>query len=794
VTQDPETSAATYEPPRPTLVATGFFALWVVILSLPMVLGRWLANPLSDQYATGYAFRAWGTEWWKHFGHVPLWEPELFGGMPFVGASHGDIFYPTSFLRLLFSVPTVVNLNFFLHTILAGLFTYLLLRRFRVAWSGAVAGGLAYELTGLLASYPSPGHDGKLFASAALPLALLALWLALRERRWEGYGLLAVSVALGLLGHFQMAYYLLIAAGLFALYLTLDPEAPGGKGERAARLGLALLAVGLGYGLAMVQVLPFIQYIPFSPRAQGYHGFAASASYAVPWEHVPGFFFRDFVGARDTYWGPNPLKFHSEYLGLPVVALAVLGALSRDRRRLVLWLGGIGLLFLLVSMGDATPFYRVWWAVMPLVRKTRAPGMAFFVPAFVTACFAGLGVERLQRREGERHVVPWLVVSGVVILLAVSGALGTFATNLAGGEGFAERIDLARADAGRILIGGLTSGLALLVVALLARQWLRTARAGLLLPAAILLVLSGDLWLNARSFWLYSPRPQETIYRTDGIVDRLHQERLPYRALDLGVYPHAGVTLMAFDVPQLLPFGAAFNEIRYFDELWNRDDGFSNAVRYPWAWDLYAVRYVIAPSGNATIDSLLAAADRFRPVLQNVATADGVSADLFERTDPAPWARVVPAAIKVDTSQIVPTLLSPRMDYDRLVLLTPDAPVTPLPVTAMPAPSPSHATVSHWEPGRMSIALDPPPPAPSYLVVAENWYPTWRATVDGASARVVRGDYALLTVPVPAGARKVELVFTSPGYRVGEATSLASLGVTLALVLVPGLLRRRRRG
>src|SRR2546430_9698946 len=70
----------------------------------------------------------------------------------------------------------------------------------------------------------------------------------------------------------------------------------------------------------------------------------------------------------------------------------------------------------------------------------------------------------------------------------------------------------------------------------------------------------------------------------------------------------------------------------------------------------------------------------------------------------------------------------------------------------MPPPSPARATVTAWEPGRMTIALDPAPPQPSYVLVAENWYPDWRATVDGASARVIRGDYALITVPVPAGA------------------------------------------
>ncbi|HEX4627382.1 MAG TPA: hypothetical protein VH137_01210, partial [Gemmatimonadales bacterium] len=68
-----------YEPKRPNLVAAGLLTLWVAILALPMLAGNWLANPSSDQYAAGYAFRAWGAEWWHRLGHVPLWNPEIFG-------------------------------------------------------------------------------------------------------------------------------------------------------------------------------------------------------------------------------------------------------------------------------------------------------------------------------------------------------------------------------------------------------------------------------------------------------------------------------------------------------------------------------------------------------------------------------------------------------------------------------------------------------------------------------------------------------------------------------------------
>jgi len=92
----------------------------------------------------------------------------------------------------------------------------------------------------------------------------------------------------------------------------------------------------------------------------------------------------------------------------------------------------------------------------------------------------------------------------------------------------------------------------------------------------------------------------------------------------------------------------------------------------------------------------------------------------------------------------------------------------------------------------MTIALDPVPPQPSYLLVSENWYPDWRATVDSAPAEVLRGDYTFITVPVPAGAKRVALTFRSPAYETGRAVSLVSLLVLAAIALLPMALKRRR--
>src|SRR2546423_5770354 len=400
--------------------------LFIAVLAFPMLKGKGPAAETWRRTASAYAVHEWRAEWWWATGPLPLWNPMIMDGLPYIApVTHGDVLYPTSFLRKYLSADKVTNLGFVLHYILAGLFMFLFLRRLHVSWVGATVGGIAYQLTGILISYARPGHDGKLFVSTMLPLACLALLLALRDRRAWGYPLLAVAVALCLLSpHVQTTYYLLIASALFAIYLTFGEPSTEAVGKRVTRLALTMAAVLVGFGIAAVQILPFIQYIPHSPRAAGYAvDYQGTTSFGIPWNHIPEFLIAGFTGDTETYWGSNPLKLHSEYLGLPVVALALLG-LGDRRRRLVWWLVGIGTLFLLIALGASTPFYHLWWAVMPMGKKTRAPGMGVFVVAFCTAMFAAFGVDRLERRDtaAARHARVWLIGAGVIALLVLIGA------------------------------------------------------------------------------------------------------------------------------------------------------------------------------------------------------------------------------------------------------------------------------------------------------------------------------------------------------------------------------------
>ena len=775
--------------------AAGLLTLWIAILSLPAWTGKFLAGPFSDQYDTGYAFRDWLASEIKRTGKIPLWNPELFGGLPFVGAMHGDIFYPTALLRLVLPTGTAMNLGFIAHYVLAGLFAYLLLRRLRASWAGAVTGGLAYQLSGVIGSYVSPGHDGKLFVTALLPLALIGLIMGMRERRLEGYGVLALTVGLALVSpHAQMTYYLLLAAGVFALYLAFGEPVPGRLiGTRIADLARALGAVVLGFGIGMIQILPFFEYLPYSPRAQGYQGFEGSTSYAIPWSHVPEFFVASFVGKTPdgTYWGPNGLKLHSEYLGLPVLALAVLGAADRQRRRLVLWMGGLGLLFLLISLGAGTPFYRVWWAVMPFVKQTRAPGMALYVVALVLALLAAIGADRALAGEGRRHHPAWIAAGLGVAMLAALGVFGAVAESLAQGVQLSMGrpvVDAARRAAGSIRVGGILGGAALLMLGLLVRAAGKGRIPMVAMAVAVPLVVGADLWRNASGFWAWSPPPKADLYAGDSLTTALREQGTPVRVLNSpGAYP--GSSLMAYRVPQILGYHG--NELHAFDELMGGRNIWRNLGRglpasRPKLWDLYAVRYVLA-SAQEELPELLPGFTRRATV---ATTATGNPIVVFERDEPPDYAWVAAAGIKIDDSSAVVGALDPRFDKRSLVLLAEDSPVEPPAIDTLPVPSAAAARVTAWAPGHMTVALETPPTSDGYLVVAENWYVGWRATVDGAPTPVLRANVAQMAVPLPGGAREVQLTFVSPSYERGKLITLLSLVAVMALVVAPRLRRR----
>lgn len=766
------------EPPQGAhALAFALCATAALLLLWPLFTGQILfGGARSDMFIAGYSFRLFGAQTFLETGAIPQWNPYLFGGLPYIGAMHGDIFYPTAWLRWIMPVDLAITWGMVLHFVLAGWFMYRFARALGLTWGAALFSGISYELTGIVASQMSPGHDGKLFVSALTPLAFWVLLHAIRRERTWAFGVFAIVVALIVLGHYHMAYFLLIALGLWALYLTLwDPSRPRVRAWRP--LGLATAAVVVGVGITALQVLPFLTYIPFSPRAAGGpdQGWAFATTYALPPSEVFTLLLPQFNGVLDQYWGRNAMKHHTEYVGFLPLALAALAVGDRARRTLVLAFVGGALLFLMFAFASYTPLYRPFFEFLPGLNKIRAMGMVFYLVAFALCVLAGIGMDRVLARPVRMRTVA-AVVGGAALFafLGSAGGLQALAESLAipqRAQAVAENAPFLRAGARRLLVFVALGG-----VVLWAATAGRLARG--MATAALVLLVALDLWSVDRTFYVFSPRATK-LFADDAVTTHLRHVRPPYRVFDAGQsYGHS--VLMAYRIPVAMGYhGFAlqrYNELAGFAEGWRN-------LLSPSLLDLLAIRFIILAGAQEV--------PGYHQVVALVSTAFGTTAVLYERDTLPAYARVVPAAAKAAESQIVPALADPRYPVNGVVLL-PDTSSSNSPAAQPPfRPSAVSATVTDWRPGAMTVELQGSEPTVSQLLVSENWYPDWRAEVDGNEGVVRRMNHTLLGVDLPAGARQVRLTFDSAAYAQGKVITALSLLAAVGMILLPRVRMRQ---
>jgi hypothetical protein len=100
------------------------------------------------------------------------------------------------------------------------------------------------------------------------------------------------------------------------------------------------------------------------------------------------------------------------------------------------------------------------------------------------------------------------------------------------------------------------------------------------------------------------------------------------------------------------------------------------------------------------------------------------------------------------------------------------------------------AEITSYELNEVTVHVETPGPA--LLRLADAWYPDWTATVDGAATPVLKADYLLRAVAVPAGSHEVHFRFESPAVRAGLTLSIVSLTVVLLLIGAGWWMSRRR--
>jgi hypothetical protein len=117
---------------------------------------------------------------------------------------------------------------------------------------------------------------------------------------------------------------------------------------------------------------------------------------------------------------------------------------------------------------------------------------------------------------------------------------------------------------------------------------------------------------------------------------------------------------------------------------------------------------------------------------------------------------------------------------------TPAIPIGPARATSGPT-----ARITAFE--NNSIALEVETSENGLLVLSEIYYPGWTASVDGAETELLRTDYALRGIAVPAGNHHVEVRFTHPPFVTGAVITSGALALCLGGIAAPLLYRTRSK-
>ncbi len=697
-------------------------------------------------------------------GEPPLWTPGIWTGFPL----QAGCLEPVSLL-LFTTLPPALALGWLIGLCLlsSALGTYFLARHFGASRLGGGLAGFAFAWSGFIVCQMR--HLGTLTIVALFPLALFFLdkaatgglkdveaarSLPLRRRLLWLSGFAGVFGWQLLAGFPQSAYYaaLVYAALVIARgFWLMAPRTRDGGGFRVKpALGLsagALAAVAVGLLIGMVQMLPLRELGALSDRSGG-GTFAWATKYSY-WPPNVLTFFVPYVNGDVSdlsYIGGNVFWEDYGYIGLIPLLLAFVAIARRWKRFAVAFWAATGLAAYLLVLGRATPLYRLAFDIIPGMSTFRFPTRFLFIVELALALLGGLGFTVLEeyldgrKRPGKRRLFGPIVVTAVCVISAVDLIYHNGRQN-------------PLADAGR---------------------WL--AR-----PASASAILS-----SSEGGRVYSPGSQKLhvagFYRAQGWSGDLG----PYLDLREILQPNSNLLhgIAAVD-------GYAGISPRWTVDLLgdhNRPGLLTRLYKFekdqftaaPALFDLLealSVRWVILPFRFPN--------DRWEHV------AKAGLAELYRLRGTLPRARVVSRArTAASAGDFLKLLAEGKVDLRREIVLHDGDAAGPADETAGSGED-SAGEARIVVDGAVRVVIDANSKRAGWLLLADTWYPGWRATVDGRPAPVLRANIAHRAVPLPPGDHRVEFTFRPASTTRGLALSVA--GLILLLGGVAGLVLKKPR-
>lgn len=415
---------------------------------------------------------------------VPLWNPHVLAGVPFLAAGQHSALYPLSLVFYVLPLPAAYGWFAALHLFLAGALTYLFARTLSMRCASAFVAGLAFEFCGFMVIRT-------VFPMVVAAAVWLPLFLACIERlvqvserpsdgAWRAIPVVVVGAgAFGmtfLAGHPEMYYYVGLVAGAYAVWRMVGSWRKRRDTRRVVALATALLAMAvIGLGLGAAQWLPLYELVTHSFR-QGGAAFGEVLGWAYPPRRMLSMVIPDFFGnpahhsyydlfsrsavpvtvnalgqpISSIYWGMKNYVEGAGYVGVLPLLLAIIGVcVGTDKRR---WFFAVAAVMSLLFVFGSPIYYLVY--KLPGFSQVHTPFRWIFPYSFSIALLAGMGADALLGRGTVEPRSGWMAHLGVWIVRGITWAALIGGLGLLGGLAGSLLVrDRVAELAGRLMMG-----------------------------------------------------------------------------------------------------------------------------------------------------------------------------------------------------------------------------------------------------------------------------------------------------------------------------------------------------
>jgi membrane protein YfhO len=411
---------------RARIITAVTLTLLPLVFFYPAVMGKLLLAP-GDGWSQILGIRILIGEMIGN-GHLPLWNPYLFSGMPLMAAIVPGAFYPPTWLFAIFSPLTAMNWMVITTYHVALIGAYLYARRIGCNRVGSMIAGIAFAFGGYMTAHL--GHTDRIAAAAWLPWIVLAVEELYLEARWRWVALGSLFIALQFLaGEPQMSCYTAIVAGAYGLFSLLLRE----EKESRRRFLFGSIAMSVcGVLLSAIQLLPGLELLKQGERAGLTYDRFATVS--LPPQQLFQIIFPYFYGGgvmapyKIGYWGKWGITETASYVGMSVMIFGLIALIGhfkqKNSNRLVWFWGGCAAMAVFLALGSYMPFdiHKLLYRV-PVYNLFRASGRHMLEFNFACGALAGLGVTWVSRNSGEfvwRAIRAGVGVMALIVLVTAA--------------------------------------------------------------------------------------------------------------------------------------------------------------------------------------------------------------------------------------------------------------------------------------------------------------------------------------------------------------------------------------